>query len=181
MRPTLLAITCLLLTGCTAFRATDSTVAHRHTRLTVNIPPGWYVESLDPVAVLSRNGPPLQRITISATPLGRPLAGTQRTYNDGMLPNEVADLALGLVEATPGHANFARLRLEFDQLAGADAFAAEATFVDASGLPKRLRLHGATLLGHIIQVAYEAADAVYYEMDLAAFENLLESARITTN
>lgn len=151
---------------------------HRTTKLTAQLPGDWFVESLDPALVTTRNGLRLQQIRITAQPLDEPLAGSERRYTNSMLPNEVAEFTLGLVEAAPGHANFEVERVEFDEIAGADGYRADATFVDAAGLPKRLRVHGAIIANHVIELWYEAAKAVYYDLDEGVFDRMLETVQV---
>lgn len=168
----------VVLPGCSAFRVVGGAVEHRRTHVSADLPAGWYVESLDPAFTASRNGPRLQQISASVVPLEAPLTGTQRRYPAGMLPNEVAELALGLIEASPGHANFETLDIAYDEIAGSDGFAANVQFVDSQGLPKRMRVHGVVILGHVFQFIYEAAAAVYYDMDEPAFDAFVGSVRV---
>jgi len=132
------------------------------------------------VALLSgcatRDGLRLEAIWISVKRMGKKLEGTRRLYQPSMLPHEIAELTLGLLEARDDTKNFQTEQIELKEVVGVEGYEARARFVDAGGLPKRLLLRGAALHGYVCEFGYVAAETAYYERYLPAYEEIVSSA-----
>ncbi len=171
----------LLTIGCSTYSSAGSQFKERHSRLVIPLPQGWLrYNDAKGAYVVTKDGLRLEQIAIRTIKVGDKIQGTARVYQSGMLPNEIAELSLGLMEARDETKNFKTKTIEATSIAGHDGFLAEADYVDSGGLPKRARLCGALLGEHVIQIAYVAARDVYFEKYLPAYQQMLKSAHIET-
>lgn len=92
-----------------------------------------------------------------------------------MLPNEIAELTLGLMEAMEGTKNFEVRTIESVKLGGHDGYRASASFTDSLGLRKRLLIHGTSMRGYVCEIEYEAAERLYYDKYLDAYRSAVSS------
>lgn len=126
---------------------------------------------------MTRDGLRLEQISIALTKVGHDVPGTDRTYQAGMLPHEIAELSLGLLEPREGTKNFSIETIEVVNVTGHDAYKAEATYVDEGGLPKRLQIVGIMSGEFVCELLYAAADLVCFQKYEPAFEEMLAGVR----
>ncbi len=177
------ALMCLstTLVGCSTYSRVGQSFRHHQTKLVVTLPEGWLrFNPARPTLSMTHNGLRLERIDVMVTQMGKKLAGTKRVYRPGMLPHEVAELSLGLIEADETTKNFNIKDIQLGSVAGHEGYRAEAAFVDQQGLAKRLRLHGVVIGEHVCEFRYVAAEHVYFDRYAPAFETLVTSARVET-
>ena len=178
-----MVLTCLpvAFSGCSTYSRVGQSFRDRKAKLVVTLPEGWMrFNPARPVLSITRDGLRLERIDVVVTPMGKKLAGTTRAYRPAMLPHEIAELSLGLIEAAESTKNFEVEDIRLDSVAGYEGYRAEAVFVDQQGLAKRLRLHGAVIGEHVCEFRYVAAQQVYYDRYAPAFDALVASARVKT-
>jgi hypothetical protein len=167
------------LPGCATYSRVGSTYRPSGTALEVQLPPGWL--RYNPARngfVMTRDGLRLETIALSSARIGKKLPKTERVYRADMLPYELAEVSLGLIEASGAAKNLKTETIELASVAGRDGYRADASYVDEQGLPKQLRMYGLIVGDHVCQMVYDAAKAVYYEKYLPAFEGLVASARV---
>ena len=168
----------VVVAGCATYMRADSTFEHRRSGLVVDLPAGWLrYTPARPIYAITRDGLRLEAITISVTKVGEKIKGTERSYRANMLPNEVAELSLGVIEARDVTKNFEVKAIEPAKLAGHDGYQASAAFTDPLGLRKRLLLHGAVINGYVVEMMYEAAERVYFDKYVDAYRKVVSSAR----
>lgn len=173
------AIALFLLSGCATYTKVRSPYRHRKTGLQVVLPTDWLRYTPDrPDLTLTRNGLQLERISVVVTKCGKELTGTARVYRVGMLPNEIAELSLGLIESSEVTRNFKIESVDLVRIAGRDGYQAEAVYVDKTGLPKRLRIVGFGIGNYVCELRYSAADAAYFEKYEPAFDAVVTSVRV---
>ncbi len=172
----------VLVPGCATFMPVDDVFRHRQTRLEVSPPGDWLQYTPDrPHYTMTRDGLRLEFIAINVTKAGQKLQGTDRVYRADMLPYEVAELAMGVLEASDITKNFDVERIQKTQALGQPGFKAEATFTDALGLRKRLRSYGTIVGDYVCEFRYIAAESVYFDRYLETFERTVASARLRSS
>ncbi len=170
----------IMLPGCATYSRAHSSYRHRQTGLQMELPAGWLQYTpAHPGLTLTRDGLRLECISILVTKCGAKLPGTQRVYRADMLPHELAELSLGLIESSEATKNFQIERVELVPIAGRDGFQADAIFVDEGGLPKRLRVVGFAIGQYVCELRYSAAATAYFEKYEPAFQAVVASIRCT--
>lgn len=177
------AVTCLsivsltfLAGGCATYSNAPKSFSHSRTRLTVALPPNWlrFNQSL-PTWVLTKDGLQLEIIAISVIRTGEKMKDTDRRYQKGMLPFEIAELSLAILK-TKDEVNDLKIdKIELASIAGRDGYSASATFVDGQGLPKKLLLYGAMIDDFVCEFCFAAEESVYFDKYKGDFERLLAS------
>jgi hypothetical protein len=175
----------LLAGGCAAYRPVQSEYRLRGLlggpQIVLSPPAGWLEKNVPAgsarMYMFTRDGVPLENITVRATPVGKKLQNSERMYRADMLPQEVAELTMGLLQTEDNLNALKCEQIELVQLAGQDAYKANYTYTDQNGLKKRGCLLGTILDGHVIEVGFDAADEVYYDRYVADFENVVNSIR----
>jgi len=180
-RPTVVLVAVLLvqLFGCATYSRMGQSYRHGRTGLEVKLPAGWLrYNPARPACMITRDGLRLDAVTIATTRTGKDIPGTDRVYQSNMLPHEVAELSLGLIEARDDTKNFTVDKIELASVAEHEGYQADARYVDARGLPQRLRIYGTVIADHICEFRYTGAESVYFERYLSEFEETVSSAKV---
>jgi len=165
--------------GCGPYLSAGKTYRNYATRLRVDLPEGWLQFTPErPACVITKDGFRLETISIRVTKLGKKLPATKRVYRADMLPHEIAQLSLGLMESSDEAKDFQVQEIQLAKVAGHNGYKACASFVDKQGLRKRLCLYGAVIGDSLCELRYTAAEHVYYERYLPAFEQMVVSAKV---
>lgn len=169
----------IALSGCATYGPVGKTYHYRKIKLEVELPSGWLRFNQAKAAYLMTcDGLGLDAIGIHVTRMGKKLPDTQRVYRADMLPHELAELTLSLIEARDETNEFHVDNIELSDIAEHDGYRADVVFKDENGLRKRLRIYGAGIEGYLCEFRYEAADEVYFDKYVDIFENLASSATI---
>lgn len=164
--------------GCATYTPVGKVYRNGGARLEVELPKDWLRFTPGrPAYVITRDGLRLEKISIRMVKMGKKLPGTDRRYQPDMLPHEIAELSLGLIESSDKTSNFQVERIELARVAEHDGYKASALFTDKGGLRKHLYLYGAAIRGHVCEFRYEAAATVYFDKYVDTFEHLVTSAR----
>lgn len=174
-----LVLICIWAPGCATYSGARSPFRHRKTKLKVVVPKGWLrYNPANPTFTMTRDGLRLESITIAMKRIGKKLPDTERVYRANMMPHEVAELSLGLIEARDDTKNFEIQKIELATIVGRDGYLAHARYTDEGGLPMRLRMYGTVIGKYVCEFGYAAAESVYFEKYEKTFEDLVASARI---
>ncbi|MCH8251341.1 MAG: hypothetical protein IID36_02695 [Planctomycetes bacterium] len=168
------------LSGCATYVPVPKAYHHSNARLSVAPPSGWLrYQDTGAAFVITRDGLQLERIRIRVVRIGKKLGSSRRAYRSDMLPHEIAQLTLGLIEARSETKGFKVHDIELAEVVGRDGYKVDATFRTRRGLRKRLRIYGAAVNGYVCEFHFLAADPVYFEKYAPDFEAMVASARIT--
>jgi hypothetical protein len=141
----------------------------------VVLPSGWYrLQNMD-YLLLTRDGPPLQSITISRLPVGVPLLNTARELSEGMLPLEAAETVLDDLsfDGTMGHLEV--LESEPAVVGGLPGFRVLLSYRDRNDLAYRSVIFGVLQDRWLHLLRYAAPQRYYFDRDLSAFEAIAGS------
>ncbi len=146
----------------------------------VTLPAGWRRATfIHDSLLLTRDGVSLQYIRIERVALGDRLTPTKKKFVKTMAPQDVAEVELDEVRSGQGVRNIEVLENVPFQVAGFPGFKLVYTFKTENGLRLK-RVHYGVLVGEwVYRVQYQAAVRYYFDKDLAAFERVRESFRIT--
>jgi len=178
----ILCLPILMTSGCAAYSSVPKQFKHRRTSLVVNLPSGWLrFRSGTTAYIMTKNGLQLETIEISLRKIGKKLSGTERVFQGSMLPLEIAELSLGLIEASDATKNFKIEEIKLAHIGGQDGYEAVAHYYDTSGLKKRLLIYGMRIDDYICEFTFSAAQEVYYQKYLDVFTKLIDSVTINTS
>lgn len=179
MKPALAALAAaLVLGGCaTAKPWVEGGGRYTSTSLgfSLDLPAGWVRARGDKeVLLVTRDGPPLQRILVDRLEAGKPLRFTKKTIAAGMLPHEVAEVLLDDLRSEPGIAEVIVLEEGPVTLGGQPGFRAVVQY-RTGGLVVKQVLSGALVGGRCFRLRYIAPRRHYFDRDVAVFERVRES------
>lgn len=153
---------------------------HQPLEFQVTLPAGWRRATfVRDALLLTRDGVSLQYMRIGVVAFGDELPFTKKTFVNGMSPQEVAALELDEVRSDPTLRNFAVIENTPFPLAGFPGFKLIYAFRTGNGLRLK-RVHYGVMLGDwVYRIQYQAPARYYFEKDIATFEQVRESFRIT--
>ncbi|NLE57161.1 MAG: hypothetical protein GX616_02285 [Planctomycetes bacterium] len=168
----------LCCAGCATYEPIRGTYRDRAPKILVDLPDGWLrFNPGRPDYVMTKDGLRLEKIVIRVTRMNKKIKGTDRVYREDMLPQEIAELTLGLIRQREEYVNLEVDQIELAQVAGREAYKATAVYTHGQGLHKRMCIYGVPISGYVCEFAYEAAADVYYDRYWPVFERLVGSVR----
>ncbi len=174
---TLLAVA---LSACAAWTRVepDDRAFRQGDDYTLELPSGWVRRATDSKDLfITRDGPALNAIVVARQPHDRKLPHTQRETRAGMLPFELAELALAEWKSAEATANLDILSNTPATLGGKPAARLHIRYRDGRGLPiERVMVALVDAKGRF-SLLYEAPAIVYFQRGLPAFEAMLASVQ----
>ena len=143
----------------------------------ISPPQGWMYLSTTQSEMLSKNGPYLEYILIQSRPLEKRFRYTKQKLNPGMLPHEAAQLITGNMRSDPLIRHFRLLSSEPATVGGHVGFKLTYSYQDQYGVDIKTIYYGVILQNTFFNVRYTAAQRHYFEAELPAFNQLMESLR----
>jgi hypothetical protein len=147
----------------------------------VTLPEGWRrADFVQDALLLTRDGVSLQYIRISLVAIGDALPNTKKKLAKGMSPQDVATLELEEVRSDQTLRNFAEMENTSFQVADLPGFKLVYTFRAENGLRLKRVHYGVLVRDWVYRVQYQAPVRHYFDKDLATFERVRETFRITS-
>jgi hypothetical protein len=145
-----------------------------------NLPAGWRrATKLSDALLLTRDGASLQYIRIERVAVSHELPLTKRTLAKGMSPQDVAEVELDEVRSDQGMRNFEMVENTPVQVAGLPGFKLVYSFRAVNGLRLKRVYYEVLVRDGVYRIQYQAPARYYFEKDLATFERVRESFRVT--
>jgi hypothetical protein len=143
----------------------------------VQAPPGWMRLGSEDSVLMTRDGPLLQRIAVTRSDVGKPLANTKKVLSVGMLPQEAAEVVAEELSSSQvlGHAKLVENVPAV--VGGIPGFRLTVAYEDRDGLRYRLVVYGAVTGTSFYRLSYAAPERHYYELDRGTFEGVVRSFR----
>jgi hypothetical protein len=145
-----------------------------------NLPAGWRrATTVSDSLLITRDGVSLQCIKIERVPIGDELKHTKKQFAKRMSAQDVAEVELDEVRSDQGMRNFELLENVPFQVAGLPGFKLIYTFRAEDGLRLKRVHYGVLVRDGVYRIQYQAPARYYFEKDLATFERVRESFRVT--
>lgn len=174
----------LLLAGCAPFVLASGTQNLSEYGFDVTVPDGWYRAmrgEASEALVVTRDGLALQQIVISRAPVDKELKHTKRRFDAKLPPHELAEITLDNVRSDPAVTNFAVEENAPVTICGHPGYKVVYTWALKGGYRLK-RVHYGFLDGTwIYQIVYQAAARHYFDRDLATFDKVKDSFRLTSS
>ncbi|HMK44752.1 MAG TPA: hypothetical protein VK445_11515 [Dissulfurispiraceae bacterium] len=177
MRKCLIVLFFVFLSGCMAWIAADG--PFKGDGYAFDLPKGWmYKWTLTGRTVdITKDGELLQDIHASVWDIKKYKEDDKKIVKKGMLPQEVAQVAIDRLSSNKQFAQFTVLQNEPAQLAGRDGYKLVCSYrMDKVRYKSVLygMLNGETLY----RISYTAPVRYYFDRDAAAFENIVKTFRL---
>lgn len=178
--PAVLAL--LLFAGCATARWANVPGEYRLEggHFVLSIPDGWFVWQ-DPKAArvtITRDGLPLQQILAGRIAIKDSLPNTKRKFEPGMLPQEAAEIVADSFAADKRLSNYRLLENEPATVAGQTGFRLVFRAKDENDLREKNVFYGFLSGEWFYFLRFSAAERHYFDRDLAAFEQVVQSFRL---
>ena len=146
----------------------------------VNPPTGWRQATfVRDSLLLTRDGVSLQYIGIERLGVGQDLKHAKQKFAKMMSPQDVAEVELDEVRSNQRTRNFELVENTPFQVAGLPGFKLAYTFKAMNGLTLKRVHYGVLVRDGIYRIQYQAPARYYFEKDLATFERIRESFKLT--
>lgn len=164
--------------GCaTLWKAGSGEIETEH--WAVEIPKDWMRLETGDYQMFSKYGPYLQYFLIQTRLLDRPFLRSKGKMVPDMLPHEAAQTLIDDLRADPG---IRRLEVTENRpvlVNGHMGFKLCYCYQDALGVTKQTHLYGMISKPYFISLRYTAARRHYFDENLADFERVLKSFRLS--
>jgi len=147
----------------------------------IRSPEGWMHLSTSKSEMLSKDGPYLEYILIQSKSLSQGFRYTNQRIDPGMLPNEAAQLIVDNMRFDPMIRQFRLLADEPVMVDGHAGFKLTYSYRDQNGVVLNTIYYGVVLPNLFINLRYTAAQRYYFEKELPAFDEALQSLRFVSN
>ena len=146
----------------------------------VNLPAGWRQATfVRDSLLLTRDGVSLQYIRIERVGVGQDLKYTKKKFAKGTSPQEVAEVELDEVRSDQRTRSVELVENTPFQVAGLPGFKLAYTFKAMNGLTLKRVHYGVLVRDWVYRIQYQAPARYYFEKDLATFERIRESFKLT--
>jgi hypothetical protein len=145
-----------------------------------SLPAGWRrATTVGDSLLVTRDGVSLQNIRVERVAVGDELPRTKKRFAKGMSPQDVAEVELDEVRSDQGMRNVELAENVPFQVAGLPGFKLVYTFKTENGLRLKRVHYGVLVRDWVYRIQYQAAARYYFEKDLATFERVRESFKVT--
>jgi hypothetical protein len=173
-----LLIFLLFIPACAPWVKTGGSYESLPHNFYVNIPQGWMMLDTDRYLLISGDGPFLQYVLIQDRPLDRPFRNTKKKFNRRMLPQEAADVVIDEITSDQSVLNFEIIENVPTRIHGHDGFRVVFTYKNRDGLKLKTIYDGFLAGESFYNIRYTAVNRYYFEKDIEAFREVLESFRL---
>ena len=145
----------------------------------VKIPEGWWKPEYTNKYLITKDGPFQQYVLIQQRPLSKTFRNTKKKIRAGMLPQEAAGIIIDELASDRYLMNFKVIENAPATVDGHAGFKILFTYTDKKGSRFKTLYYGIIDGGSFYTIRYCAAMQNYFEKDIATFEQILSSFRLT--
>lgn len=164
--------------GCALWTpANDKGIKHIWLQTTLTVPDGWMVATFSEGLFATKHGIELDSIHVRRWPRTMVVKGTGRTIEDGMLPQEIAEISLDSRRLDDGVGGLQLIESVPATVGGRECYRIDYRFRNEPGLRIRTVEYGCAVDQWIYRFEYRAADQHYFEAGEPEFERLVRSVQ----
>lgn len=131
--------------------------------------------------MLSKDGPYLEYILIQSRTLAQPFRFTNQKLKRDMLPHEAAQVIADNMRSDPLIRQLRFLSCQPAMVGGHAGFRMMYSYQDPNGVEIKTIYYGVLLPNRFFNLRYTAAHRYYFEKELPAFNEVLDSLRFATD
>jgi len=164
--------------GCALWTpANDKGIKHIWLQTTLTVPDGWMVATFSDGLFATKHGIELDSIHVRRWPRTTVVKGTGRRIEDGMLPQEIAEISLDSRRLDDGVGGLKLIESLPATIDGRECYKIDYRFRNEPGLRIRTVEYGCPVEQWIYRFEYRAADQHYFEAGEPDFERLVQSVQ----
>jgi hypothetical protein len=180
MKKFLPLLLCLLfIFGCAAAAKDSSLKKLPQSDFTIKIPQGWWKPAYTNKYLITKDGPFLQYVLIQNRPLDKPFRNTKKKIRRGMLPQEAAGIIIDELASDRYLVKFRVIENAPATVDGNPGFKILFSYSDKKGSPFKTLYYGFVRGNSFYNLRYSAAQRHYFEKDIATFEQIVNSFRLS--
>lgn len=146
----------------------------------VTLPVGWKkLNAVKDILVISRDGLSLQMIVITRDPIDKPLLYTKKKLNKDMLPQEAAEVVKDELFSNSKLGNVELIEEDPATIGGYSGFKLVDQYHPQDGPMMKAVKYGLIQKDWYYELTYSAPARHYFDKDVATFEKIKNSFRIT--
>ena len=145
---------------------------------TIDIPEGWRKIDNNRYLFVTKESPFLQYIMVQNRPIDRSFRNTKKKMKREMFPEEAAQI---IIDELASDQNLVNLRILSNTPATIkeyDGFKILYTYSDTEGRTYKTLYYGFIKEDTFFNLRFRAADQIYFQRDVAAFRNILNSFQV---
>jgi hypothetical protein len=145
---------------------------------TIDIPEGWRKIDNNRYLFVTKENPFLQYILVQNRPIGQSFRNTKKKMQNGMLPEEAAQI---IIDELASDQNLVNLRILSNTPAtinGYEGFKILFTDSDSEGRTYKTLYYGFIKEDTFFNLRFRAADQIYFQRDIGAFRSMLNSFQV---
>ncbi|MDJ0817663.1 MAG: PsbP-related protein [Desulfobacterales bacterium] len=180
MRKSLPLLLCLLIICSCASAAKDRSLKKLpDADFSVAIPDGWWKPQYTDRYLITKDGPYLQYVLIQRRPLEKSFRYTQKKMKSSMLPQEAAGIIIDELASDRFLMNFSVIENTPAKIDGQAGFKILFSYKDKKGSQFKTLYYGFINGGAFYNLRYCAAERHYFDKDIAEFEQIKNSFKLT--
>jgi len=176
-----LLICLLFIIGCASAAKERSLKKLPDAGFSVDIPDGWWKPGYTNKFLITRDGPYIQYVLIQQRPLDKTFRNTQKKIRSRMLPQEAAGIIIDELASDRYLMNFSVIENAPATVDGHSGFKLLFTYKDKKGSEFKTLYYGFISEDSFYNLRYCAALAPYFEKDIAAFEQIVNSFKLVND
>ncbi len=168
----------VVLAGCLACAHAGGFSKPASYSFTIDIPEGWRKIDNNRYLFVTKESPFLQYILVQNRPIDRSFRNTKKKMQNGMLPEEAAQV---IIDELTSDQNLMNLRILSNSPATIkeyDGFKILYTYSDTEGRTYKTLYYGFIKEDTFFNLRFSAADQIYFQRDIAAFRSILNSFHV---
>lgn len=182
MKKLMSLIICLLfIVGCASAAKERSLKDLPDAGFSVDIPNGWWKPGYTNKYLITRDGPYFQYVLIQQRPLDKTFRNTQKKIRSRMLPQEAAGIIIDELASDRYLMNFSVIENAPALIDGHAGFKLLFTYKDKKGAAFKTQYYGFINGDSFYNLRYCAAMEPYFEKDISAFEQIVNSFRLVND
>ncbi len=168
-----------ILFGCATWTMVGGKYTMSSKNFEIELPEGWRKYNLNPKALLiTRDGLPLQQISIARMAIDQELAYTKKKFSKGMLAQEAAGIVEDNILSNSNIINKKIIENTPAMIGDNAGFKIIYIYQTTEGLTKKGINYGFLLDDWYYYLVYEAPAQYYFDKDLPTFEKVHKSFKI---
>jgi len=179
MKKILLLLILTLSIGCAPWVQVGGLYKTESHNYSVELPQGWMRWNKGDDLLITRDGVLLQHIQIVRLNTDEPLKHTKKKFSKVMLPQEVAEVILDNIASNKDILNFQLIENSPLKISGNSGFKAVYIYKNKDGLKIKSIYCGFMAEKWFYGIIYNAPERYYFDKDIATFERVLESFKLT--
>jgi hypothetical protein len=181
MKKLLIVCVVVLMAGCAHWVKTEGPYTSDSLNFTVDPPQAWMRSNNDNPLLITRDGAMLQRIVISRIGFSdeKQFNATKKRVTPDMLPQELAEVVADNVQSEKNITSMTVEETTPATISGKPGFRLQLFYSTKEGLRYRFICYGLASGNYFYRVMYAAPVRHYFDKDLAAFEKVATSFKLT--